>query len=267
MTDPPIQRIRVLAAAADLSPQGLRDRLLRGPTGAPLHFDAAPPDLAEVDEETLLKELAHWRNGLETRWAEADDSPPAHIRRNSEALLDELRGQVRRELDGLLQNDPPGYQALGFLDELAQELLKARAQLAADDGPFMKKAIPSVDQSFQKLGAHINVPKLDTRLFDTIMSGFFCLLWTIFKYSIHDPYWYFLPLAWLVFAFDLLFWRPSREVRRSQRKLAQRQADFIAAVQLKFESMQERQMRARRRDVLNELAQSVRQERQALLSR
>jgi hypothetical protein len=269
MTHPPIPPIRVLAAL-DLSPQGLRDRLLRGPAGDPLHFYAAPPDLSDVDEETLLKGLARWRNGLETRWAEDDDSPPAHIRRNSEALLDELRGQVRRELDGLLQHDPCGYQqALGFLDELHQELSGARAQLAADDGPFLKKAIPSVDQSFQKLGAHINLPKYDdSRLFEIIMGSFFWLYWMFLQYYLdHDPYWYIWTLGWLAFIISTIFWKPLWRSRRYQRKLAQRQADFIAAVQLKFESMQERQMRARRRDILNELTQSVRQERQALLSR
>jgi hypothetical protein len=140
-------------AAADLSPQGLRDRLLRGPDGAPIRFDTSPPDLGGLDPETILKALARWRTGLEERWGDEGSSPPAQIARNADTLLDEMSAEIRREVAGLAQSGPRGlHQALAFLDELPQALEEARVQLMADDSNYLKKTIPSADERFRELG-------------------------------------------------------------------------------------------------------------------
>ncbi|MGD9099163.1 MAG: hypothetical protein PVF45_01700 [Anaerolineae bacterium] len=250
-----------LLASVDLSPQSLRARLLRGPDDAPLRFDTTPPDLSGMDEETTLRGLARWRNDLQTRWAEESTSPPAQIARNAGALLDELSGQVRREVDGLVKNSPRGlYQALAFLDELPQAIREAQIQLTADDGGFLEMMIPSVDQSFQKLGDHVT--KKQWRWWESLIlaSVVYFPLMILFLLNQVD-WWYGWLVVWSVNVISAWIFGP----RRYRGRLAKLQTDFIAAVRLKFKSAREREMRTRRRGILDGLSQAVRQERVALL--
>jgi hypothetical protein len=249
-----------LLASVDLSPQGLRARLLRGPDDAPLRFDTTPPDLSGMDGETRLQGLARWRNDLQTRWAEESTSPPAQIVRNAEALLDELSGQVRREVDGLVKNSPRGlYQALAFLDELPQAVQKAQIQLTADDSDFLNTAIPSADQKFRELGqATIMRDQATSGWLAWIMMGA-AVLWVLSAILTRQSAW---PLYVVLLVVMLGFLITSIRQRRPPDKC---QADFIAAVRLKFKTAREREMRTGRRGILDGLSQAVRQERTALL--
>jgi hypothetical protein len=248
-----------LLASVDLSPQGLRARLLRGPDDAPLRFDAAPPDLSGMDPDTLLQGLARWRNALQTRWDQEGDSPPAHITRNADALLDGLREQVQLQVDRMLQDSPRGlHQALAFLDELPQAIERAQVQLVADDGPFLEKAIPSADQKFRELGKAIMGYRWRWEGYIVPMGiAVFFLVIKMLEKSATWPF-YLVVAGLMVYVLLVSRWRRPRY-------LAKRQTDFIAAVRLKFQSLQEREMRAGRRGVLDKLSQAVRQERQALL--
>lgn len=247
-------------AAVDLSPTGLRDRLLRGPDDAPLRFDTTPPDLTGMDEETILKGLARWRNDLETRWAEEGTSPPAQIKRNADALLDELSGQMRREVDRLLKDSSRGlHQALGFLDELPQAIREAQIQLTADDSGSLK-TVPSADQKFLELGELVTDMRWNWR--EKLFSmGLYFAAFAILYFLRGEA-----RFAWAVLLLGLGMGiiTSVRIVRRRSKEWPRRQADFISAVRLKFKSAQERDMRDKRRGILDELSQAVRQERRAL---
>jgi hypothetical protein len=249
-----------LLTAADLAPHKLRDRLLRRPDGSPIHFDTTPPDLTGLDPETMLQALGHWHDGLKARWADKATSPPDQIARNADQLLDELVGRVRREVDGLVEGGPRGiHQARALLAELPKRIEEARLQVMGDDGNYQKMIIPSVDEAFRELGEQV---------IKGSRQWWVGLLWTSGV---------FLPLVllalWMkssVWGIPLGFWIGSALAAlviapwRYRCRLAQRQADFIAAVQLEYRGTQEREMRTKRRALVDGLLDAVRQESQAL---
>lgn len=244
-----------LLTAVDLSPQGLGERLLRGPDGAPIRFDTQPPDLADLDQETTLQALAYWRNGLEEAWTDENAAPSVQIAGNAEALLAELSDLVEEEVDELIQTGPRGvHQAMVFLDELPQTIERARVQIIADDKYYLKMSIPSIDQKFRELGeSAIQMERWWWSLTSLTLLSILILL--------SSPSWLaagLLVLLWFG-AVVYLFWG-------SRRRLSGRQAEFIDAVRLKYRLLQEREMHVRRRGLFDELIEVVRQERQTLFA-
>lgn len=250
-----------LLAATDLSPRGLRGRLLRGPDGTRLRFDTTPPDLTGLDPQAALQALARWRVDLEAQWADESTSPLAQSTRNADALLEELTGLVRREVDGLVEDDPRGlYQALAFLEEMPQAIEEARVQLLADDSDSAKRTIPSADESFRQLGDQVTGKRRPWH--SLLLASVVYVPLIVLSLQMQRTVWPILLALWLGTMISILALQPWRQ----RRQLAERRADFITAVRLKFRTTQERKLRAQRRDTLEGLLEAIRRERQALLA-
>ncbi len=251
-----------LLATVDLSPQGLRDRLLRDPNGEPIGFDTPPPDLEDLDPQAMLQSLADWRSALQAQWAKEGASPPAQIARNADTLLDELAGGIQREVAGLVETDQRGlHRALAYLDELPQPIEEARAKTAADDSYYRKTTIPSADETFRELGKLV-AEKHRRRWKGVILVSLLFAPLTLLLLLLRVRMWPFALGLWLGSSVVAWLLPPLRR----RRQLARRQSEFVRAVQLRYPATQERKVRVERRGLFDALLNVVRQERRTLLA-
>ncbi len=242
-----------LLAAVDLSPQGLGRRLLRGADGTSLYFDTRPPDLSDLDRAQTLKVLARWRSGLEEAWQDQSVSPPDQVGRNAQELFAELAQGIEAEVDRLVASGSQGiHRAMALLDELPQTIEAARVQVLADDKYYRKRAVPSVDQKFRELGE--SASQMERWWWPLPPLTVVCILIVL-----SSPSWLasgLLAVLWFGVAV-CFFWD-------RRRRLTRRQAEFIDAVQLKYQLLQDQAMHVERREIFDKLLRVVRGQRQVL---
>lgn len=246
----------------DLSPQGLRERLLGSPDGASIRFNTTPPDLLGFEPEATLRGLGRWRTGLESQWTDKGTSPPAQIERNADELLGELTAGIQREVTAMIGDRVRGpYQAPAFLEGLPQLIEEARVHTMDDDRYYRKMAVPSLDEKLREFETLTGEAGGRGWRVLIVLNLVFAIAFAFALWK-KPHFWPYVLSLWLGGLVGL-------QIARSwlyRRRLAKCQSDFVAAVQFKFQALEEQEMRVKRRGLFDALLLVVREERGGLLA-